>query len=246
MARAGQQPIGVGVNAVNLSDLQRQGLGLNVRSVDTPDGANVAMGGGGCGCLVNRAPHPNAARLYLNWLLSREGQTLWVRNIIGHNSRRLDVEIGDPKSALQPGVDYVVFSREEHQHVREEATRIAKDDASLMPLAAPADLVRVDDGLISARVFADPDVYQLELERVFGRTWLFVAHESEIPRRGDFVTRVMGEDPVIVVRGADGEVRVLLNVCRHRGRKLCGARRGAHRHLPLWLPWLDVRHATAR
>jgi phenylpropionate dioxygenase-like ring-hydroxylating dioxygenase large terminal subunit len=82
-------------------------------------------------------------------------------------------------------------------------------------------LVDLDAGLVSARVFADPDLYQLEQERVFGRAWLFVAHESEIPRPGDFVTRSMGEDPVIVVRGADGKVRVLLNVCRHRGRKVC-------------------------
>jgi phenylpropionate dioxygenase-like ring-hydroxylating dioxygenase large terminal subunit len=90
---------------------------------------------------------------------------------------------------------------------------------------APLDLhdaVRADEGLVSARVFWDPEIYQLELERVFGRTWLYVAHESEIRRPGDFVTRAMGGDPVIVIRGADGRVRVLLNVCRHRGRKICG------------------------
>ncbi|SRR5712692_8228334 len=59
------------------------------------------------------------------------------------------------------------------------------------------------------------------MERVFTRGWLYVAHESEIPQRGDFVTRQMGEDPVIVCRGQDGRVRVWLNVCRHRGRKVC-------------------------
>src|SRR5688572_12855021 len=85
-----------------------------------------------------------------------------------------------------------------------------------------AEFVRSADGLVSARIFGDPALYELELERIFTRTWLFVAHESEVPRRGDFVTRRMGGDPVIVCRGADGEVRVLLNVCRHRGRKLCG------------------------
>lgn len=84
------------------------------------------------------------------------------------------------------------------------------------------DLVDVDAGLVSARIFVDEDIYQQELERIFARSWLFVAHESEVPRPGTFVTRSMGEDPVIVWRGADGQVRVLLNVCRHRGRRVCG------------------------
>ena len=66
------------------------------------------------------------------------------------------------------------------------------------PALAVQDLVRYDDGVVSARVFSDPDVYQLEIERLFPRTWLFVAHESEIPNPGDFVTRHMGADPVIV------------------------------------------------
>jgi phenylpropionate dioxygenase-like ring-hydroxylating dioxygenase large terminal subunit len=88
--------------------------------------------------------------------------------------------------------------------------------------ATLGNLVNLKDGLVSARVFGDPDLYPLELERVFARSWLFVAHESEIPRPGDFVTRQMGEDPVIVTRGTDGQIHVLLNVCRHRGRKVCG------------------------
>lgn len=93
-----------------------------------------------------------------------------------------------------------------------------------------SELVRTDDGLVSARIFADPDVYQLEVERLFPRCWLFVAHESEIPHPGDFVTRSMGSDPVIVSRDANGQVHVLLNVCRHRGRKLCGEDSGSGTH----------------
>ncbi len=83
---------------------------------------------------------------------------------------------------------------------------------------APVDPVR---GVVSAGIFNDPRIHELELERIFGRSWLFVAHESEIPEPGNFVTRRMGEDPVIVVRTDEGRVAVLLNVCRHRGRRVC-------------------------
>jgi nitrite reductase/ring-hydroxylating ferredoxin subunit len=95
-----------------------------------------------------------------------------------------------------------------------------------MLTASLGNLVDADQGLVSARAFGDADLYELELERIFARSWLFVAHESEVPRPGDFVTRRMGADPVIVCRGADGQVRVLLNVCRHRGRKVCGVDAG--------------------
>lgn len=84
------------------------------------------------------------------------------------------------------------------------------------------DLVRTEEGVVSSRIFIDPEIYGLELEQIFAKSWLFVAHESEIPQAGDFVTRYMGEDPVIVWRGQDGKVRVFLNVCRHQGRKVCG------------------------
>jgi phenylpropionate dioxygenase-like ring-hydroxylating dioxygenase large terminal subunit len=77
-----------------------------------------------------------------------------------------------------------------------------------------------EGGHIPMFVYADPDVYRLELERLFPRTWQFVAHESEIPTPGSFVVRDMGEESVIVGRGEDGVVRVFLNSCRHRGMRL--------------------------
>src|SRR6266511_1320107 len=88
------------------------------------------------------------------------------------------------------------------------------------------DLVDEAEGLLSARIFVDPEIYRAELDRVFAPSWLFVAHESELPRPGSFVTRWMGEDPVIAWRGADNKVRVMLNVCRHRGRRVCGEDQG--------------------
>ena len=83
-----------------------------------------------------------------------------------------------------------------------------------------------DQGLISPHVFSSQEVYELELERVFGRAWLFLAHESQIPRRGDFFSTYMGADPVLVVRQKDGTVKAFLNYCRHRGMRVCRADMG--------------------
>lgn len=99
-----------------------------------------------------------------------------------------------------------------------------------MTEATLRDLVRSDEGLVSGRCFSDPRVYDLERARLFPRSWLFVAHDSEVPNAGDFVTRYMGEDPVLVTRAGDGKIRVLLNVCRHRARLLCSVDHGNAAH----------------
>lgn len=88
------------------------------------------------------------------------------------------------------------------------------------------ELVDVAGGTQSKRVFWDPDIYAEEQERIFGRAWLFLTHESQIPAPGDFVTAKMGEDEVIVVRQKDGSTRAFLNYCTHRGNKLCHADSG--------------------
>jgi phenylpropionate dioxygenase-like ring-hydroxylating dioxygenase large terminal subunit len=97
-------------------------------------------------------------------------------------------------------------------------------------LAARLAKVRPEDGLIPGFVFSDPDLYRHEMNTIFLKCWLFVAHESEIPSRGDYVTRHMGEHPAIVARGEDGRVRVMLNVCRHRGMRICRADLGNSSH----------------
>jgi phenylpropionate dioxygenase-like ring-hydroxylating dioxygenase large terminal subunit len=53
------------------------------------------------------------------------------------------------------------------------------------------------------------------------RNWVFLAHESEIPKTGDFVARTLADAPVIVIRDADGSINALLNSCRHRGSTVC-------------------------
>jgi phenylpropionate dioxygenase-like ring-hydroxylating dioxygenase large terminal subunit len=94
---------------------------------------------------------------------------------------------------------------------------------------APSALI--DDGRreVSRRLLTDPEVYELELEHLFAKAWIFLAHESEIAQPLSYVTRHIGEDAVIVSRGADGSISVLLNSCAHRGMPLCRTDRGEGR-----------------
>ena len=87
-------------------------------------------------------------------------------------------------------------------------------------------LVDADQGLVNRSIFIDEDIYRQELENIFARCWLFLCHESQLPKPGDFLTTYMGEDPVLVWRDSRGEVNAYLNQCRHRGNRLCRAYHG--------------------
>jgi phenylpropionate dioxygenase-like ring-hydroxylating dioxygenase large terminal subunit len=93
--------------------------------------------------------------------------------------------------------------------------------------APPPDAVAVP--LIPTGRYTDPRFYELERERVFGRTWLFAGHESEWPDNGSYRLVTRSGAPIVVVRGDDGTLRAFYNACRHRGapvtRDVCGTAR---------------------
>lgn len=89
----------------------------------------------------------------------------------------------------------------------------------------------VEPGRVHRRVYTDPDVFEMEMERLFGRAWLFVGHTSQVPNPGDYFTTELARQPVVMVRHHDGTVRVLYNRCTHRGPKLVNERCGHAKRL---------------
>jgi phenylpropionate dioxygenase-like ring-hydroxylating dioxygenase large terminal subunit len=88
------------------------------------------------------------------------------------------------------------------------------------------EVVDTTDALLRNEVFSDDAVYRREIERVFGRSWLFLGHETMVANPGDYFTTFMGEDAVIVCRDGSARIRAYLNKCRHRGNKVCMYDRG--------------------
>jgi phenylpropionate dioxygenase-like ring-hydroxylating dioxygenase large terminal subunit len=81
----------------------------------------------------------------------------------------------------------------------------------------------VEPDRVHRAVYTDAALFELELDRLFGRAWLILGHDSQVRNPGDFFTTRMGREPVIVTRHRDGSVRVLVNRCAHRGARVCEA-----------------------
>lgn len=87
-------------------------------------------------------------------------------------------------------------------------------------------LYDADKPSVSRLAFHSDELYEREMKEVFGKSWLYLGHESQIPNRRDFFTTQMGEESVIVVRDSTGGIKVHINACRHRGMQVCGADKG--------------------
>ena len=91
-------------------------------------------------------------------------------------------------------------------------------------------IIDMETGQLDRRIFVDPDIYAEEQEKVFGRAWLMIGHESLVPKPNDFFHTYMGEEPVILCRDGKGNLRAFLNMCRHRGNRIVRTDQGSARN----------------
>jgi iron(III) transport system substrate-binding protein len=119
----GQYPIAIGASAVALKDFQSRGLGTNI---DYISGINMKMANSSAGAIAlpSHPPHPNATKVYINWLLTPAAQEA-ISKSVGYNSRRADVPFVDPDAVLNPTKDISV-NLEESLSSLEMAAQLAK------------------------------------------------------------------------------------------------------------------------
>lgn len=86
-------------------------------------------------------------------------------------------------------------------------------------------LIRTDR--IHGSLYTNPAIFDREIEHIWGRSWIYVGHESEIPDNGDYKRRMLGRQPVLMIRDSEGQTRVLHNRCRHRASLLCHRESGS-------------------
>ncbi|MBU2880145.1 MULTISPECIES: aromatic ring-hydroxylating oxygenase subunit alpha [Alteromonadaceae] len=91
-------------------------------------------------------------------------------------------------------------------------------------LNSTADLVLEDR--VHKSLYSNPEIFDEELDKIFNNTWVWVAHESEVPESGSYKTASIGRQPVIVVRDRKNNIHVMLNRCRHRGATVCEGKTG--------------------
>src|SRR5260221_109680 len=80
----------------------------------------------------------------------------------------------------------------------------------------------VEPDRVRKEVYADAGIFEEEMARIHESVWIYVGHDSQVPKAGDYYTAQVGRQPMILVRGANGKVNVLYNRCPHRGNMICG------------------------
>jgi phenylpropionate dioxygenase-like ring-hydroxylating dioxygenase large terminal subunit len=82
-------------------------------------------------------------------------------------------------------------------------------------------------GRVHRQIYADPAIFELEMERIFGVAWIYVGHDSQVKNPGDYFATRIGRRPVVMVRDEDGRVRVIHNQCAHRGAMVVATEQGS-------------------
>ncbi|HEY0295748.1 MAG TPA: aromatic ring-hydroxylating dioxygenase subunit alpha [Bordetella sp.] len=81
-------------------------------------------------------------------------------------------------------------------------------------------LVQDGGARINGRIYTDPEIFELEMDKIFSKVWVYVGHESQVPNPGDYITGLLARQPIILTRGKNGKTHVLFNRCTHRGAKI--------------------------
>ena len=119
----GTTPIGMAAPVDEIGQFQAQGLGQNIKPFNGDVKALSGDTGFGTVSLMDKAPHPNAAKVYINWLLSKAGQADWGKVL--RNSRRVDVPPGNPSEVPPPGMPYSNLQAEDQIPIRDQVADIA-------------------------------------------------------------------------------------------------------------------------
>jgi benzoate/toluate 1,2-dioxygenase subunit alpha len=85
----------------------------------------------------------------------------------------------------------------------------------------------VKDDQVRREVYLDDELFELEMERLWSRVWVYVGHDSQVPKHGDYFTTDIARQPLVMVRHSDGSVRVLMNRCAHKGAKVVSQTAGS-------------------
>ena len=97
------------------------------------------------------------------------------------------------------------------------------DDAQVLSLLT----TRKAGHALPRAFYTDPALFEADMQAIYYRDWLFAAAAVEMPATGAYVTVQIGLYSIIIVRGADGQIRSFHNSCRHRGSRICSAAKGA-------------------
>jgi len=84
----------------------------------------------------------------------------------------------------------------------------------------------VEPDRVRRELYTDEAIFEEEMARIHEQVWIYIGHESQVPKAGDYATAQVGRQPMILVRGSDGKVHVLYNRCPHRGNMICGDMKG--------------------
>ncbi len=90
------------------------------------------------------------------------------------------------------------------------------------------DVVHHEDGLraVDRRIFVDPEMFELEQRHIWEKVWVYVAHESQLPKPKDYITGWIGRAPIVINRDKTGKLNAFVNICSHRGATLCRTSKG--------------------